>query len=104
MEDQDELIKRKSHSEDVALEANNKAMLEDVGCNAELYIVTFYDTFRPAIQKKLYVSALINSKKIKFDTIVEKSDIQHATNHAWVDHMKIAILQENKFQKQTHAA
>ena len=32
MEDQDELITRKSDSEDVALEANNKAMLEDVGC------------------------------------------------------------------------
>ena len=35
MEDQDELIKRKSHSEDVALEANNKAMLADVGYNAD---------------------------------------------------------------------
>ena len=34
MEDQDELIIRKSDSEDVALEANNKATLEDVGYNA----------------------------------------------------------------------
>ena len=39
MEDQDELITRKSDSEDVALEANNKAILpEDIGCNADLYI------------------------------------------------------------------
>ena len=36
MEDQDELITRKSESEDVASEANNKAILEDVGCNADL--------------------------------------------------------------------
>ena len=39
MEDQDELIIRKSDSEDVALEANNKATLEDVGYNADLYFV-----------------------------------------------------------------
>ena len=38
MEDQDELITRKSESEDVASEANNKAILEDIGCNADLYI------------------------------------------------------------------
>ena len=38
MEDQDELITRKSDSEDVASESNNKAILEDVGCNADLYI------------------------------------------------------------------
>ena len=37
MEDQDELIIRKSDSEDVALEANNKAALEDVGHNADLH-------------------------------------------------------------------
>ena len=36
MEDQYELIKSKSDSEDVASEANNKAILEDVGCNADL--------------------------------------------------------------------
>ena len=41
MEDQDELIIRKFKldSEDVALEANNKATLEDVGYNADLYFV-----------------------------------------------------------------
>ena len=38
MEDQDELIIRKSDSEDVALEANNKATLGNVGYNADLYI------------------------------------------------------------------
>ena len=38
IEDQDELITRKSNSsENVALEANNKAILEDIGCNADLY-------------------------------------------------------------------
>ena len=42
MEDQDELT-RKSDSEDVALEANNKAMLEDVGCNTDLYIANWED-------------------------------------------------------------
>ena len=40
MEDQDELITRKSDSESVALEANNKAILEDIGRNADLrYVV-----------------------------------------------------------------
>ena len=43
MEDQDELITRKSDSEDVALEANNKAILEDIGCNADLYIANQED-------------------------------------------------------------
>ena len=43
MEDQDELITRKSDSEDVALEANNKAALEDVGYNADLYIANQED-------------------------------------------------------------
>ena len=35
MEDQDELIMRKSHYEDVVLEANDKATLEDVGYNIQ---------------------------------------------------------------------
>ena len=40
MEDQDELITRKSDSENVILasEANKKGILEDIGCNADLYI------------------------------------------------------------------
>ena len=38
MEDQGELIIRKSDCEDEALEANDKATLEDVGYNADLYI------------------------------------------------------------------
>ena len=38
MEDQDELITRKTDCEDVAVEASNKATLEDVGHNADLYI------------------------------------------------------------------
>jgi len=36
MEDQDELITRKWESEDVASEANNRAILEDIGCNTDL--------------------------------------------------------------------
>ena len=43
MENQDELITRKSDSEDVALEAYNKAMLEDVGYNAGLHIANQED-------------------------------------------------------------
>ena len=43
MEDQDELITLKSDSEDVALEANNKAILEDIGYNADLYIANQED-------------------------------------------------------------
>ena len=43
MEDQYELITRKSDSEDVASEANNKAILEDLGCIADLYIANQED-------------------------------------------------------------
>ena len=43
MEDQDEVIIRKSDCEDVALEANNKAALEDVGHNADLCIANQED-------------------------------------------------------------
>ena len=48
MEDQDELITRKSDSEDVASEANNKQqgyLSEDtsIGCNADLYIANQED-------------------------------------------------------------
>ena len=38
MEDQDEFLMRKSEHEEVGLEINNKAALEDVGQNADLYI------------------------------------------------------------------
>ena len=43
IEDQDEFIMRKSEYEDVALKANNKATLEDVGHNADLYIANQED-------------------------------------------------------------
>ena len=39
MDDQDELIIRKSECEVLGLEANTKAVLEDVGHNADLYFV-----------------------------------------------------------------
>ena len=39
MEDLDEFLIRKSEYEEVGLETNNKAMLEDVGQNAVLYIL-----------------------------------------------------------------
>ena len=42
MEDQDELIMRKSECEELGLEANAKAVLEDVGHNADLYFVLVY--------------------------------------------------------------
>ena len=38
MKDQDEFLIRKSECEEVGLETNNKAALEDVGQNADLYI------------------------------------------------------------------
>ena len=44
MEDQDELVIRTSDCEEVDLEANNKAVLEDVGLyNAYLYIANQED-------------------------------------------------------------
>ena len=43
MEDQDELIMRKSECEELGLEANTKAMMEDVGHNADLYIANQED-------------------------------------------------------------
>ena len=43
MEDQDELITRKSECEELGLEANAKAALEDVGHNADLYIANHED-------------------------------------------------------------
>ena len=39
MEDQDEFIMRKSEHEEVGLETNNWAMLEDVGQNADICIL-----------------------------------------------------------------
>ena len=39
MEDQDEFLMRNSEYEEVGLETNNKAALEYVGQNADLYIV-----------------------------------------------------------------
>ena len=38
MEGQDELIVRKSNSEEVGLEDDNQAVLDDLGYNADLYI------------------------------------------------------------------
>ena len=38
MEDQDEFIIRDSGREEVGSEANNRAALEDIGYNADLYI------------------------------------------------------------------
>ena len=43
MEDQDELLIRKSEYEEVGLETNNKAVLEDVGQNTDLYIANQED-------------------------------------------------------------
>ena len=43
MEDQDEFLIRKLEYEEVDLETNNKAVLEEVGQNADLYIVNQED-------------------------------------------------------------
>ena len=40
MQDQDEFITRNANFEDVALVANDKAILEDIGFNADLYIAS----------------------------------------------------------------
>ena len=46
MEDQDELIIRKSECEELGLEVNAKAVLEDVGHNADLYIAIQEDNIQ----------------------------------------------------------
>ena len=38
MQDQDEFITRNANFEDVAVMANDKAILEDIGFNVDLYI------------------------------------------------------------------
>jgi len=38
MQDQDEFITRNANFEDVAFEANDKAILEDIGLNADLVV------------------------------------------------------------------
>ena len=43
MQDQDEFITRDTNLEDVALVANDRANLEDIGCNADLYIANQED-------------------------------------------------------------
>ena len=43
MEDQDELIMRKSECEELGSEANAKAVLDDVGHNADVYIANQED-------------------------------------------------------------
>ena len=43
MEDQDEFLMRRSEHQDVGLEISNKAALEDVGQNADLYIANQED-------------------------------------------------------------
>jgi hypothetical protein len=52
MEDQDELIIRKSEREELGLETNAKAVLEDVGHNANLYIASQEDNTALAFVSK----------------------------------------------------
>ena len=49
MQDQDEFITRDTNFEGVAVVANDKANLEDVGCNADLYIANQEDFTQGAI-------------------------------------------------------
>ena len=54
MEDQDKFLMRKSEYEGVGLEISNKAALEDVGQNADLYIANQeYRTTRTICSSKL---------------------------------------------------
>ena len=56
MEDQDELIIRKSECEELGLEVNTKAVLEDVGHNADLYIANQEDNtqnYEPGLRRVL---------------------------------------------------
>ena len=43
MQDQDEFITRNANFEDVVSEANDRAILDDIGCNADLYIANQED-------------------------------------------------------------
>ena len=49
MQDQDEFITRDTNVEGVAALANDKANLEDVGCNADLHIANQEDFTQGAI-------------------------------------------------------
>ena len=49
MQDQDEFITRDTNFEGVAVVANDKVNLEDVGCNADLYIANQEDFTQGAI-------------------------------------------------------
>ena len=71
MEDQDELITRKSDSEDVALEANNKAILEDIGCNADLCIANANQEDNTQIQMFDQRSAEELSVKVKVSKVYD---------------------------------
>ena len=51
MKDQDEFITREANFEDAALVANDRANLEDVGCNADLYIANQEDFIQGAISQ-----------------------------------------------------
>ena len=54
MEDQDELIIRKSECEELGLEANTKAVLEDVGHNADLYLTFVYRRYWHILEVQLW--------------------------------------------------
>ena len=51
MQDQDEFITRDTNFEDVAVVANDRANLEDVACNADLYIANQEDFTQGAISQ-----------------------------------------------------
>ena len=51
MQDQDEFITRDAKLEDVALVANDRANLEDVWCNADLYTANQEDITQGAISQ-----------------------------------------------------
>ena len=56
MQDQDEFITHDTNFEDVAVVANDRANLEDVGCNADLYIYVYRQSRR--LYPRGYLAAL----------------------------------------------
>ena len=75
MEDQDEFITRKLDSKDVASEANNKAILEDIGCNASIK--------RTIFKIRRLTSALLSSaSKFRSSTMLAQYQCQQSNSNS----------------------
>ena len=65
MQDQDESITRNANFEDVALVANNRAILEDIGFNADLYNIANQEIEKLKFRRLTSV-VLISVRSVKF--------------------------------------